>query len=180
MNRILAGCIALLLITACKEQKNEAAKTADVRAVANETEKNIYRAGDSMLAAFKRKDWISFVRYNHPNMTKRMGGAEAFASFINLQMKQVPATAIKSVSLGKILQVVTTPKDVQCVVEQNMQMELDGVSRSKTTYLIGESLDNGRSWTFFDGSTKTMLFPKDIKPDISDELIIPGVKKDVQ
>ncbi|MCW3106982.1 MAG: hypothetical protein JWQ09_1488 [Segetibacter sp.] len=180
MNAIFTGIIVVLLMTACKEQKNKTAKTADIGVAANETEKNIYRSGDSMLAAFKRKDWMTFVKYNHPNMTKRMGGAEAFASFINVQMKQIPDSAIKSISLVKILQVVKTPKDEQCVVAQNMKMELKGISLDKTTYLVGESLDNGNTWTFFDASTKTGLTPKDIKPDISTELKIPLVKNDVQ
>lgn len=179
MNRIFTAIIVLLMLTACKEQRNDTVKTADDRATANETGKNIYKSGDSMLAAFKRKDWISFVRYNNPNMTKRMGGAEAFASFINMQMKQIPDSSIKSISLGKILQVVKTPKDEQCVVEQNMKMEQKGITLDKTTYLIGESLDNGNTWTFFDASTKTGLLPKDIKPDISDKLKIPATKNEV-
>lgn len=176
MNRIFTGIIILLLLTACKEQANETGKTAGRREAANETERRIYLSGDSMLAAFRRKDWLAFVKYNHPNMTQRMGGAEAFASFINMQMKQIPDTAIKSISIGKILQVVKTPKDEQCVAEQHIKMELNGIKLHKTTYLIGESLDNGNTWTFFDASTKTGLSPKDIKPDISNELKIPTVK----
>jgi hypothetical protein len=61
-----------------------------------------------------------------------------------------------------------------------MKMELKGISLDKTTYLVGESLDNGNTWTFFDASTKTRLTPKDIKPDISTELKMPPVKNDVQ
>src|SRR5207253_1848763 len=139
MKAIFTVITFLLLLTACKQQKNETVTTPVGRVAANETEQNIYRCGDSMLAAFKRKDWMTFVKYNHPTMTKMMGGPEAFASFINAQMKQIPDSAIKSVALVKILQVVKTPKDVQCVVEQNMKMELHGISRDKTTYLVGES-----------------------------------------
>lgn len=152
----------------------------DSKVATNETEKNIYRCGDSMLSAFKRKDWISFVKYNNPNMTRRMGGAEAFASFINTQMKQVPDSAIQNIALGKILQVVKTPVDMQCVVEQNMTMRSAGTTMEKTTYLIGESTDNGQNWTFFDASTKTMLSAKDIKPNLSDQLKIPESKKEIK
>lgn len=173
MNEILMALTCLILVTSCNEQKSKSHSGT----AANKTEENIYRCGDSMLAAFKRKDWMTFVKYNNPNMTKRMGGTAAFASFINEQMKQIPDTAIKNISLGEILQVVKTPSDVQCVVEQNMLLQLDGTNLNKTTYLVGESLDNGTNWTFFDASTKTLLAPKDIKTNISNELKIPVAKK---
>lgn len=171
MKRIFVGLIVLLLFSACNEHKDKIENPRPTTKI----EQDIYRSGDSMLAAFQRKDWATFVRYNHPNMVKRMGGTEAFASFINLQMKQIPDNAIKSISLGKILQIVKTAKDLQCVVEQNTKMELQGVPVDKTTYLIGKSVDNGDQWTFFDASTKTALLPKDIKADLSNQLRIPAV-----
>jgi hypothetical protein len=178
MNRGFA-VIILVLLVACKEQNRRSDKTPAVREALNKTEENIYRCGDSMLAAFRRKDWVTFVKYNNPNMTKRMGGTEAFASFINLQMKQIPDSNTKSITLGKILQVVTTTKDQQCVVEQNLKLQQQGTTLDKTTYLVGESLDNGKTWTFFDASAKTGLLPKDIKPDISSDLQIPVTKNQV-
>src|SRR3954451_1169729 len=102
--------LILLFVVGCSNGPDEVGTTQQARVIVNNTEKNIYRSGDSMLAAFRRKDWITFVRYNHPNMVQRMGGEQAFASFVNLQMKQLPDTAIKNVSLGKILQVVKTDK----------------------------------------------------------------------
>lgn len=173
MKRILQGLIVLFLIPACKEPKVEPGKIEN-RIARDRIAKNIYRSGDSMLAAFRRKDWTTFVLYNHPNMVKRMGGIPAFASFINLQMKQVPENAIKSIALGKILQIVKTVDDVQCVVEQNMKMEVEGVGFDKTTYLVGESVDDGEHWTFFDASTKTPLLPKDIKPNLSNQIKVPA------
>lgn len=179
MKIIIRAITAVLLFTGCKEHHDDFNGYENERAARNETEKNIYRSGDSMLAAFKRRDWKTFVRYNHPNMTKKMGGAEAFASFIDIQMKQTPPGSIKNIRLGKILQVVDTPKDEQCVVEQNLIMELDGSSIYKTTYLIGESTDSGKTWTFFDASTKAGVLPKDIKPDLSDDLKIPASKNEI-
>jgi hypothetical protein len=169
MKKLLYLVLAVLSFLACTDNK-----TVSEHRGANETEQNIYRSGDSMLAAFKKKDWVTFVRYNHPAMTKIMGGQQAFASFIAQQMKQIPDTAIKKIELGKVLQVVKTPKDQQCVVEQNMQIVMEGVDLSRTTYLVGESLDNGKTWTFLDASTKSGVTPKQLKPDLSDELKIPA------
>jgi hypothetical protein len=171
MYKPLICIIALFALLSCTDQNR--AIHAERSQSLNETEKNIYRCGDSMLAAFNRKDWTTFVKYNHPNMTRMMGGVASFASFISKQMDNIPDTVIKSVEMGKILQMVTTPKDLQCVVEQIIKMNLDGKIADKKTYLIGESLDKGNNWTFFDASTKTGLTPQDIKPDISQALKVP-------
>ncbi len=173
MKNILFACFIIIHgVIACKNGADKPHHPA------NQTEANIYRSADSMMAAFKRKDWPTFARYNHPAMMKMMGGRQAFASFIGEQMKQIPDTAIKKLETGKILQVIKTDKDQQCVIEQKMEMHLEGATISNTTYLIGESLDGGKNWTFFDASTKA-LAPKDIKPDISPELKIPEKKQEV-
>lgn len=174
MNKLLIGIMVLSMNVSCKEKKAD--RVASVRSGdrTNKTESNIYRCGDSMFAAFNRKDWMTFVKNNHPNMTRRMGGPASFASFISKQMSQIPDTAIAGIQMGDILQIVKTPKDEQCLVEQIIKMNLNGKIIDKKTYLIGESLDQGITWTFFDATTKTGLTPKDIKPDLSNELKIPN------
>jgi hypothetical protein len=148
-------------------------------APANKTEANIYRSADSLLAAFKRKDWPTYIKYNHPSIIKLMGGEQSYAAFIKEQMKLIPDTAIKTIEAGKILQVIKTNNDQQCVVEQNMEIHTEGTRIISTTYLVGESLDGGKNWTFFDASVSARA-PKDIKPDISPELKIPAKKRDMQ
>ncbi len=165
----------IALMSECNQPNNEVESSyGETRNAATETERNIYRCGDSMMAAFKRKDYKKFTSYQHPNMTKMMGGPEPFASFIDLQMKQLPKAVVKDIRFGKILQVVKTERDMQCLVEQNLQMEAEGLNLDRTTYLVGESLDGGKIWTFFDATVKSRLLPKDIKPDISPELKIPA------
>lgn len=160
--------------------KNEPAnnETSGHHKPANETEENIYKAADSMMAAFKNRDWQLFAHFNHPAMQNMMGGQENFVSFIKEQMKQIPDTAIKLMDTGNILQVVKTGKDQQCVVEQNMRMVLDSIQITSTSYLVGESLDNGETWKFFDASNNGLMTTKDIKPDISPELKIPAKKQE--
>jgi hypothetical protein len=60
-----------------------------------------------------------------------------------------------------------------------MEMHIEGVRILDTSYLIGESLDSGTNWTFFDASVNARV-PKDIKPDISQELKIPARKREMQ
>jgi nitrate reductase NapAB chaperone NapD len=174
MKKIIVFFTIVTSLFACKSSTGEAQRGA------NETEKNIYKSADSMMTAFKKKDWQMFAHFNHPAMMKMMGGEENFAAYIQAQMKQIPDTAIKKMDVGKILQVIKTSKDVQCVVEQSMIMVLDNIRISNTSYLVGESLDDGKTWTFFDASSTGMMTPKDVKPDISPELKIPTKKQDVK
>jgi hypothetical protein len=57
-------------------------------------------------------------------------------------------------------------------------MQMNGTRLIKTTYLVGESLDSGKTWTFLDASTG--MAPKDLKKDISPELKIPEKKQRVE
>ncbi len=148
--------------------------------VSNSSEENIYRSADSMMSAFKNKDWKTFASYNHPEMIKMMGGVDAFDKLLTEQMMQIPDSAIKSIGVGKVLQVVKTADDHQCVVEQNMLMEMEGMRVTSTTYLIGESLNGGKNWTFFDASNGGSVKPTDIKPNLSPELKIPEKTQDVK
>ena len=108
MKTILPLLLIALSLTQCKNEKVAGAKNSRGQ---NETEQSIYRSGDSMLAAFHRKDWLTFVNYQHPGMVKMMGGHRAFASLVAAQYNQIPDTAVKKIELGKVLQVVTIPKD---------------------------------------------------------------------
>lgn len=168
---------ASLVFVACT---NTNADKADVRKPANDIEANILRDGDSMMAAFKRKDWNTYIKYNHPNMVKMIGGHDAFYALVQQQLKQIPDQAIKSLSIGKVQQVVKTPTDQQCVVEQNLLMVLDSVQITSTTYLIGESVNDGKSWTFFDATSGGLITPKDIKANISPALKVPAKKQDIK
>lgn len=177
MKKFSVSFLIFVLCISCRQgDKNSVSTSSRAKDTLSVVEKNIYRCGDSMLSAFKRKDYAGFIKYQQPNMVERMGGPEAFESFVNLQMKQVPENVLQDIKLGKILQLVKTNTDQQCVVEQLLRVELDSLQIDRTNYLVGESLDGGINWTFFDPSAKSGLLPKDIKPDISEDLRIPASK----
>jgi len=71
-----------------------------------------------------------------------------------------------------ILQVIRTGGDLQTVIELKTIIEWQDRRITTTSYLIGESWDGGLFWTFYDSGgdrTSAML----IKPDLSEQLIIP-------
>lgn len=141
----------------------------------------IISKADSMMTMFQQRNWVQFARFNHKGVKDLMGGEEAFITTIETQMKALPDSAIKKASAGKLLQIVFTETDVQCIIEQIVEIDFSGMLIHSVTPLIGESTDGGKNWTFFDGSGASPLIQnKDIKPNLSDRLRIPAVKRNIQ
>ena len=137
---------------------------------------NIRLCADSMAMGFKSKNWDQYTRYSYPALVGSMGGKAAFINYLDTMFRAIPDSAWKKYEPGKILQVVKTAGDLQAVIELNYVLEWQGYRTITTTHLIGESWDGGLFWTFFN-SEGDMAFAKLIKPDLSDQLIIPQKKE---
>ncbi len=173
----------LFCFASCKNNESIKSKTdslqtvgPDLRNPANETEKAIYICGDAMTKAFAKRDWSTIADYTHPNVVKMMGGKEGMIEIVKAGMKDIPDTSIKKIGIGKIVAL----KGNQCVIEQEMLMHLQGVSVSSTTYLVGESFDNGKNWRFFDASNVGTMELKQIMPNYDSSLSIPTPKRSVK
>ncbi len=134
---------------------------------------NLLRCADSMAQGFRSKDWEKLARYSYPAMIGRMGGKKGFIDYLSQQFTQVPDSAWKRYEPGKILQVIKTEKDLQAVIEHHSVLEWQGMRISSVSCLVGESWSAGVFWTFFDPQGD-VLAAKVIKPDLSNEIIIPG------
>jgi hypothetical protein len=140
--------------------------------------KSILQSADSMATAFKARDWKTIIHFSPQSVLDMSGGAESLIEMTESVMNQIPADAIKYFAIGPVVQVVKTENDWQCIVEQHMTMEINGMRITMMTPLIGQSLNNGASWTFFDskGDDETA---RTILPGLSSEIILPKSKQDV-
>ena len=133
---------------------------------------SIRNCADSLISGFKTKNWELFTRYSYPAFIGTLGGKDEFMKYMAMMFEPIPDSAWKQYEPGKILQVIKTGGDLQTVIELKTAIEWQGNRINTVTYLIGESWDGGLFWTFFDSGgdrTSTML----IKPDLSEQLIIP-------
>lgn len=135
-------------------------------------EKNIIRSSDSLVQAFKTRNWGKFTRYSYPSLVASFGGTQEFSNYIASIFNQLPDSAWKKYETGKIVQVLKTEGDYQAIIELKSIIEFDGTRTTTTSYLVAESWDGGLFWTFFD-SQGDRAACKLIKPDLSDLLIIP-------
>lgn len=178
MRYLTSLLLIVIFLSGCMNPAGD--EKANRKKPANETEENILRCADNMMAAYKNKDWPTFAKYNNPGMIKLMGGQEAFEKLLVEQMKQTPDSIVKSLTAGNILQVVKTAGDMQCVLEQKMIAQMEAMQITSTTYLVGESLDGGKNWTFFDGAARGLIKPINIKPNLSPDLKIPEKKQEMK
>ena len=137
---------------------------------------NIRLCADSMARGFKTKNWDQYIRYSYPALIGSMGGKAAFINYLDTMFRAIPDSAWKKYEPGKILQVIKTAGDLQAVIELNYVLEWQGYRTITTIHLIGESWDGGLFWTFFN-SEGDVILAKLIKPDLSDQLIIPQKKE---
>lgn len=159
--RLIFVSILILIFSSAKAQFD----TSFIR-------KNIKQCADSMVHSFKSRNWEKFTRYSYPSVVASLGGAKEFSEYIGNMFSQIPDSAWKKYETGKVLQVIKTDGDYQAIIELKTIIEWDGTRTKATSHLIGESWDGGMFWTFFD-SQGDRSAAKQIKPDLSDALIIP-------
>jgi len=133
---------------------------------------SIRRCADSLVSGFKTKNWELFTRYNYPALIGSLGGKNEFMKYMAMMFSAIPDSAWKQYEPGRILQVIKTGGDLQTVIELNSVLDWQGQRITTVSHLIGESWDGGMFWTFFDcgDNRATALL---IKPDLSEQLIIP-------
>jgi hypothetical protein len=133
---------------------------------------NIRHCTDSLLSGFRTRNWELFTRYSYPALIGSMGGKDEFIKYMANMFSAIPDSAWKLYEPGRILQVIKTGRDLQTVVELKSVVDWQESRFTTVSYLIGESWDGGLFWTFFDsgGDRSTAL---QIKPDLSEQLIIP-------
>ncbi len=133
----------------------------------------ILKCADSLADGFRTRNWDLFARYSNPAMIGTMGGKEEFTRIIAAMFGDIPDNSWKLYKPGQVLQVIKSGADYQCVIEMNSIIEVDGKRVTAKSHLVGQSWDGGIFWTFFD-SQNNVLSARQIKPDLSDEIVIPA------
>jgi hypothetical protein len=102
-----------------------------------------------------------------------MGGKAEFINFTTGVFGQIPDSSWKKYQPGKVLQLIKSGSDFQCVIELNSVIEWEGRRITAVNHLVGQSWDGGSFWTFFD-SQNSAKSARQIKPDLSPDLVIPA------
>ena len=128
---------------------------------------------DSLIALFKKKDWKSYADYMHPSIIEMVGGKENFVTTLQQSMKALEVAKFDAFKNGRVLQIVKTNGQYQCIIESFMQMTLNGMLISGSSYDLAFSTD-GNEWKFL--RIDQTFAPETIKqliPELSTDLKLP-------
>jgi kynureninase len=128
---------------------------------------------DTLIALFKRKDWNNYANYMHPSLIKIIGGKEKFVTVMQQAMTTLNNVSFDAFKNGRVLQIVQSDDQFQCVIESFMQMTLAGILVSGSSYDLAFSKD-GEKWTFLRiDQNQTPETIKQLIPELSSDLKLP-------
>jgi hypothetical protein len=131
-----------------------------------------------MAKALLKKDYTTFSRYMHPQITEAAGGKNKLIQ----QMDTASAVAakfgaeIKKVLIGNPSAVVKFNKELQATLPQYTEMKTNFGNLTLESTLVAISPDNGKNWYFIDTSVFGAQELKKSLPNLSPQLVIPPTK----
>jgi hypothetical protein len=167
MKRTPITCILVLVLAASAHAQADSASIVP----------RIRAAADSMLAAFKEKDYRTFARFNNEKLVETLGGPDNFAAFLDQQIKSMEGLAFTEIRTGRIIRVVPYRNTWQCIVEQQSQVNLPGQVISSISHLVGLSTDGGNTWHFADANQGSLDQFRTIMPELNPAMPIPKKKQ---
>lgn len=131
---------------------------------------------DSLVKCYFYQDWKTYIEFTCPSAIKYYGGKEGFKEHVTtLYFRNEPQTLEKPESI-QMLSLRNEIDQWQCVIEKVRKTFINDKQAIVTTYLVGQSLDNGVNWKFVDVSHNTMGNLPFVMPTVFTDLSIPEGK----
>lgn len=136
----------------------------------------VLKHADSMAKCFIAKDYTCFLRYSHPKVIRSMGGPQSALKktkdeFKRLEEEGITFEALKFGTPSKMIRVGT--EEVQCIIQQQIEMLLPRGRMTAITTLIAISEDNGKNWYFVDASRFDLPSMQRLIPSLSNDHVFP-------
>ena len=147
----------------------------------NNLESNLKSSAQTMGQLFIENKLTEYVKFVHPKIIDMLGGQDKMIEVLNKSIKQIESEGFtfKNVTIGDPSKIITVTNELQSVVPQILELKNKSGSLTVTSYLLGISNDNGKTWYFIDTGGKTLEQMKKVFPTLSNELIIPPKKQPV-
>jgi hypothetical protein len=139
--------------------------------------RNALKFGDSLTRANFFAEWDTYMNLSAPSAIKYYGGKEGFKEHVvTIHYRNEPKTEEKPEKLHMV-SMLNDIETWQCVIEKVRDSWDESRGKVKTTsYLIGESTDNGLTWKFIDASHNSLVNVIYIMPTVFSKLEIPEGK----
>jgi hypothetical protein len=112
------------------------------------------RQAEQMLTAIMKGDYTRSIEFSDPAAVEAaFGSRENAIAALRRSMKEIEDAGGKwySVTAERATQVVSEGGKMYAVVPTKIGWKFRGYDRSGTSYVVGVSPDEGKTWKFFDG-----------------------------
>jgi hypothetical protein len=114
-------------------------------------------------------------------VVKQFGGREKMIAFFTKETKNLNSKGfeIRAVKVSKISQVVADGEKMFAVAPFTTEIKVPGGSLTDSSFMLGISLDKGKTWRFINGDKVSEEKVKKMLPNLPAELKLPKKKKPV-
>ena len=127
---------------------------------------------DSLAKADHYEDWSSYANLTPVPVIRYYGGRDGFIQHIQVGRLRTYSAISEDPPVSQILQMRSKNEQWQCVIRQSRYFHKEDKQYHFTTYLIGQSMDDGQTWRLFDVSYNSVANIIYIFPEIFDDLAI--------
>ncbi len=128
---------------------------------------------DSLIRAYEFQNWDTYLSLSYSGAVKYYGGKAGYLQHVQRARKKDEDLIDQPMPTFKIIQLENDIDEWQCVVEKTTSRLLDGKPSMVISYLLGQSLDDGLTWKFFDVSQNAVSNVIYMMPDVFTNLAIP-------
>ncbi len=136
---------------------------------------NVKQQANLMGEAFIKGDYKTFVKYNHPNIIKMMGGEAGAAKTIGTMMDKIKKQGyhFDSLYFGEPTEIIKNGTEYQCTILQTIVMTTPQGRYANASTLVAVSRNIGVNWAFIDTSNKDEATIRQVVQNLSNKLVIP-------
>lgn len=175
---LTVAALQLLLLCAATRAQNttatpEATPTSEAAVIKAEAEKSS--------RAFVSGDYSKVLDATYPQLVVMGGGKAKLLASIETEMKEMRDLGLKVIShtVGEPRPSVRAGTKLLAVVPTMVKMESPDSLITQESFWLAVSTDDGKTWTFLDGSLLTEELLKMILPEAVDKITLPGGVKPV-
>lgn len=134
--------------------------------------KNALNYADSLVKADAFSNWSSYADLAPASVIKYYGGKDGYIQHVSVIRLKTTSEIQEDMPSLKLIALETRKEQWQCQIRLSRYFHKEDIQYHYTTYLIGQSTDEGETWKFFDVSCNSVANIIYMFPDIMDDIAI--------
>lgn len=186
LKRLPVVAFGLLLLLSASAFGQKTAATPDVKpspeaATKTDEAATIKAEAEKSSRAFVSGDYSKVLDSTYPKILEMGGGKSEMLAAMEKEMRETLSSGVKIVSLavGEPEKTVRAGTKLLAVVPMAMKIESSNSFVTQRSFWLAVSTDDGKSWTFIDGSALDKESLKIFLPEAVDKITLPSATEPV-